>query len=177
MSAGLRERLLARERPTTTVPLRVEDDTDARRRLADAEQALAEIQDRATSPGAQAVRKARQARDAAQQAVDDCYIDVTVQALPPADFEALIAAHPPEPAADGEASDDAWNPDTFPRPCFLACVAPTDDMSAEDWAQVFDNNLSAAEQTMLCNAAIMINVRRLDEIQVPKDWTQILDSL
>lgn len=175
--SGLRDRLMARERPTTTVPLRVEDDTDARRRLADAEQALEEAQQNAPSPGAQAVRKARQARDAAQQAVDDCYVDVAVQALPPADFEALVSAHPPEPAADGEPTDDAWNPDTFPRPCFLACVVPTDDMAAEDWEKVFDNNLSSAEQTMLCNAAIMINVRRLDEIQVPKGWTQILDSL
>lgn len=179
--SGLRDRLLARERPTTTVPLRVQDDTDARRRLEDADRTLEEAQHAATSPSAQAVRKARQARDAAQKALDDCYADITVRAMPPEDFEALVAAHPPVAPADGEDvpedEQDAWNDETFPRPCFLASVVLEDDMTIEDWETFLDRNVSDAERVMLFNAAQLINVRTVDQIQVPKGWTQILNSL
>lgn len=179
---NLRDKLLARERPTTTVPLRVADDTDARRDLEDAERALEEAEHGATSRTGQAVRKARQARDTAQQAVDDCYASITVRAMPPADFEALVAAHPPVEPAEGDEpvpdeDRDAWNPDTFPRPCFLASVVLEDGMTVEDWETFLDQNVSDAERVMLYNAAQLINVRTVDQIQVPKGWTQILNSL
>lgn len=152
-SAGLRDRLMARQRPTQRVGLLIDDDTQARREVALAEEAwrvahLAAKEERDT-----AVRAARRELDKAVKALDGCYATVTVRALPPRDFEALMAAHPvPEDQKDG----GLWNDKTFPRALFLACA---DGMSSSEWEDFLDSQCSQAERLQLFDAAIGVNLR------------------
>ena len=153
--AGRRERLLARRRPSTVYQLAVEDDGAAVAELNAAKDALDTAKFRSDDGAEQAVADAEERLAAARAAVEACYEPVTLAALPPTEFEALIAK--PEYAAR-EGRDEKWNAETFPRACFLACV-DTGDLSAEEWETFIDGSLSQGERHTLFLTAIGINAR------------------
>lgn len=152
-SESLRDRLRARPRPTLPYELPVGDVAAARQAVARAEDALRAARFRSDDGAEQAVAAAREALTGAEAALKACYETVTLTALPPADFEALVALHPPREGT----SDEAWNVDSFPRACFLAC-APV-DLSEAEWESVLAENLSIAERAELYSVAIAVNVR------------------
>lgn len=162
--AGRRERLLARKRPTATYQLAVEDTSAEIEELAEAKAALEVAQYRSDDGAMEAVSEAQQRVEQAREAVAACYEAVTFTALAPAEFEAL-AGKPEHKARDGK--DEAWNADTFPRSCFLACVDTT-DLSVDEWSEFVDANLSQAERTSLFLTAVGVNARFPDGT-IPKD--------
>ena len=154
-NAGRRERLLARRRPTTIYQLAVEDDAAAVAELNAAKDALSTARFRTDEGAEQAAADAEQRLAEARAAVEACYEPVTLTALPPAEFEALVAK-PEHAPRDGK--DERWNAETFPRACFLACV-DTGDLSADEWAEFVDGNLSQGEREALFLAAASVNAR------------------
>ena len=154
--AGRRERLLARKRPTVDYQLAVEDEADAVAELNAAKEALDQARFRDDDGAEQAIADAEARLDAARAAVDACYEPATLTALSPADFEAMIA-RPEYAPRDGK--EEKWNGDTFPAAIFLACVDTSGDMSAEDWATLVTENVSAGERESLYLVAIGVNAR------------------
>jgi hypothetical protein len=153
--AGRRERLLARKRPTVNYQLAVMDDADAVAELAAAKEALATARLRVDEGAEQATADAEAHLAEARAAVEACYEPVTLTALPPVEFEALIAK-PEYAARDGK--DERWNAETFPRACFLSCVTG-DDLSADEWLEFVDGSLSQGEREALFLAAVGLNAR------------------
>lgn len=166
---SLRERLLNRPRPSGRYPLRIDDDSDAREEVERARRVLTMLLMQGGAEEA-ALRRARTAVKKAEQKLSSCYEFVTLRALPPDEFEALVAAHKPRPETD----DRMWNDETFPKACLLACVE-TADISQEEWEQLWATGLSNAERIELSNAAIRVNVRVPDS-SLPKGWAQIETS-
>jgi hypothetical protein len=154
--AGRRARLLARKRPTVDYQLAVEDDTAAVAALNAANEALEVARFREDNGAEQAIAAAEARLNAARAAVEACYEPVTLTALLPADFEAMIA-RPEYAARDGK--DEKWNADTFPAACFLACVEDDGDMSAQDWATFATEHVSKGERESLYLTAISVNAR------------------
>lgn len=163
---SLRERLLNRPRPSGTCPVRVDDDTEARKEVDQALMLLNLLLAQGDMADQAAVRKARARLKKAEEAVRGCYEFVTVRALAADDWEALVDAHKPRPDTD----DRVWDGKTFPKAAFFACVES--DLSEEDWEHVWTGVLSDAERIELSNAAIRVNVRVPDS-SLPKGWTQI----
>jgi hypothetical protein len=144
---GLKDRLSARRRPTATYGLRIDDDTVARAELGAA---------RAAGDEARIV--------AAQEAVEACYEQVTLTALPPAELEALIAAHPPPKESQVQ---KAWNPVTF-IPALLAASVDS-DVTEDDWAEYHRSGaMTTGEIADLFNAVWELNYRAPDP-NVKKD--------
>ncbi|MGR6922548.1 hypothetical protein ACU635_50555 [[Actinomadura] parvosata] len=166
--SSLRERLLNRPRPSGEVPLRITDDTAAREDVERERRLLAMLQLQGGVEEA-VLRRARAAVAKAEKKLRACYEFITVRALVPEDFEALVALHPPRP----DTKDQMWNRDTFPKAAFFACVES--DMSAEEWEQTWASGLSSAERIELGNAAIRVNIRTPDE-SLPKGWALTEDS-
>ncbi|WP_433234028.1 hypothetical protein [Actinomadura nitritigenes] len=168
--SSLRERLLARERPSHRVALQMEDPTAAIREAALAEDAWRTCHLMQDGPDREAaIRKAKRELDKTAKAVNDCYDEVTLRAIPPAEFEALQAAHPPRDAKElrpGEEPDEIWNASTFPRALFLKCV--DGDLSQTEWEKFLDEQCSQAERTQLFYAAQVINIR-VPSVAIPKD--------
>jgi hypothetical protein len=158
---GLRERLLSRERPTLRIPIAVEDVTTPSREVALAEDAwrtsFLGVGDRQEERSA----RARKVLDAAVARLDSCYEHVTVRALEPEEFEALVDEHPAR-----EDVDEAWNDETFPWALFYACA--DDDLSAQEWEEFLKKRCSQAERDVLLLAAQQVNVRA-PSLAVPKD--------
>jgi hypothetical protein len=141
---GLKDRLAARRRPTASYALRIEDDTTARSELAAA---------RAAGDESRVV--------AAQEAVEACYEQVTLTALPPVELEALIAAHPTPPKGT-----KIFNPVTF-IPALLA-VSVDSDVTEEDWSGYYTSGaMTAGEVADLFEAVWRLNYRTPDP-SVPK---------
>jgi hypothetical protein len=151
--AGRRARLLARKRPSIVYQLAVVDDTDAVTELAEAKDALDRAELRLDDTAGQAVTDAEKRLAAARRAVEACYEPVTLTAMDPAAFEALVAEHPGR-----EGKDERWNDATFPLACFRACV-DTSDLSADEWAELLTTSVSQAEQVALYAVAIAANAR------------------
>lgn len=158
---GLRDRLLARERPSLRIPLADEDITQAGRVLALAEEAWRTTHLDQSDKREQRIAAARADLDAAIAALDACHFQVKVTALPAEEFEKLVAEHP---GREGE--DEAWNADTFPRALFAACA--NDDLTPDEWRAFLDDRCSQAEQGMLLLAAQQVNTRTPSHA-VPKD--------
>jgi hypothetical protein len=162
--ASLRARLLARERPRAEFRLRITDPATADRALREASTAwrLAVYRD---GDDSDAARDAKAKADEAQAEVDACYETLQLTALPPADMEALITAHPPT-AEQREAGQTPWNTETF-RPALLAaCVEG--DMTEADWADFITKGpVSLGEVAALWAAALGVNDRTPDA-SVPK---------
>jgi hypothetical protein len=112
---GLKDRLATRPRPTTTFPLRIDDDRVARLELTAAE--ADEDEDRIV---------------AARLAVDACYEQLTITALSPVAMEELREAHPPT-EEQRKKHGALFNPTTFVPALLAACV--DSDVSEEDWAE------------------------------------------
>lgn len=162
---SLRDRLLNRPRPHTVYPLRVEDDTEARKTLEQARAHLRLLHAMGKGAEESAVDAAKQDVVTAEAAMAACYENVVLRALPPDEFEALVSEHKPREGTE----DRAWNLDTFPRACLMACVES--DLTEHEWGLVWANVLSLGERGDLGNAAIRVNVRVPDST-LPKDWTQ-----
>jgi hypothetical protein len=163
---SLRDRLLSRPLPTAEYRLRVDDPSEAQGAVAAAKQLvqLATLRDDTDQ-----LVLAQEAMSKAQTMFDACFVVVTVRALPPGEFEALAKLHPAREGTD----DQAWNAETFPKACFLACAEG--DLTEQEWEQVLAQNVSEAERAALYTLACAINVRVPDP-SVPKDWTSILSS-
>jgi len=151
---SLRDKLDARGLPETTHPIRtgrVADVKAARERLDEA----IRLRDKALGIDERLEQEVRDAR----AALDALYEDVVVRALPPVDYEALVAEHP---ATDEQADDGLlWNPDTFVPALLAACV----DLpwSAEEWVELCTAGpLALGEITALFEAAVQINSRAPD---------------
>ena len=141
---ALRERLANRKRPTATFALRIEDDTAAR-------VALVAAQD----------SKDPEAITAAQAAVDACYEVLHLTALSPADWEELVAQHPP---TEQQKKADKWcNMDTFVPALLAACVAGEE--SEDEWADYLTKgSLTFGEAAALTTAVFQLNQR------IPDSW-------
>jgi hypothetical protein len=155
VKAGRRERLLARKRPTFDYQLAVVEDADAVAELSAAKEAFDTAEYRADEGAEQAVTEAEARLEKARKAVEACYEPVTLTAMPPTDFEALLAK-PEYAARDGK--DERWNADTFPRAVFLTCVED-EALTAEEWVAFTDGSLSQGERESLFMAAVALNAR------------------
>lgn len=156
---GLRDRLIDRPRPASVCRLKVGD-------TATAEQAVDEATEQhrfaqlLVADGKKAdVAAAKRKLDKATAALGASFEPVTVRALRPGDYEALVADHP----ADKD-SDNAWRED-FPRALFLACVEG--DMTRAEWETFLDESASEGERSALYLTALQVNNRPPDE-SVPK---------
>ncbi|HEY9375044.1 hypothetical protein [Streptomyces sp.] len=160
------DRLLNRGRLSAEHPIRIDDDTEARKAVEQAQFAMALLQTQGEVADDAAVRRAKAALKRAEKQVRDCYEFIPLRALPADDFEALIGQHKPRP----DTKDEIWNGETFPKACLLAC--DESGRSEADWEHIFKNVLSGPEQLQLCNTAIRVNARTPDE-SLPKGWAQI----
>lgn len=156
----LKARFAARQLPQVVYPLRMdfsEESDAAERELVEAEANLADGRARGwTDLGAlqRGVDRARERRDG-------FYAFLTVRALPPVEFEELIAAHPPTDEQRKKHDRIVWNPDTF-VPALLAAAIES-DMTAEDWAEVTSKGpIATGEVGALFNAAMQVNDRTPD---------------
>lgn len=165
---SLRERLLNRPRPSDAYPIRIDDDTQAREALEEAQSILRLLQIQGDVADVESVARAHAAVAEAEGDLKACYEPVILRALRPDDWEALIALHSPREGTE----DDVWNAATFPRACLLACIES--DLTEEELGQLWTEVLSKAEQVRLCNAAIRVNVR-VPDASLPKGWTQTPD--
>lgn len=144
----LRERLAAGQRRTATHRLRVEDDAAARVELAAA----------VAADNAERIAAAR-------RALGDCHETLRLVALAPADWDALVAAHP----LDGK--DDGWfDPVTFLPAALAACVQDADTTEA-DWVDYTTKGAMApGEVRALLDDVVTLHGRAPDPA-VPKDST------
>ncbi|MBN9791294.1 hypothetical protein DMP17_22185 [Pseudonocardia sp. TMWB2A] len=157
MSDGLWERLQARALPTETVRFpadRAAADA-ANARLVDA---AAAVQDSLRRGGPTEDQAAE--RDAAQAAVDDLAVqEWTVRALPPHEWELLVAEHPAQP---GAAHGEDFDPGAF-YPAMLAETVTAgggETLTAAQWAQLFASGagLTLGEKNTLINTALSLNL-------------------
>lgn len=152
---SLRDQLRGRARPSLDYELPVGDVGAARRALAVAEETLRLVLPRSDEGAAEAVASAREAVAQAEADLAACYAHIALTALPPEEYEALVALHAPRP----DSSDTAWNQDTFPRACFLACAT---ELTPAEWEEVLRDNVSHAERNDLFIVAGAINVRLIN---------------
>lgn len=165
-SGSLRARLAERRRPHLPYPLLVDDPTEAQQQLDAARQELRQVLIRGDDTIA-----AQAAVAQAQADLDGCYAHITLTALRPADYEALIAAHPPTVVQAAETPPQIWNPDSF-RPALLAACADG-DMTADDWTSFLAERCSQGERQGLYVAALIVNEqeRIAEPLVLPKGWT------
>lgn len=157
---SLKERLLARERPTATYPCRVAPVEETQ----EAEQGLAAARKVALSVKADdkdATRKAKRLLTQAEKRRDACYEPIVLRALPPAEFEALGDTYP---EADEKDSEEVrrQRDEEYLHGVFLASVEG--DLTEAEWTEFVQQHLSTGERNDLYNIAIAINgrVRALD---------------
>ncbi|MBO4272381.1 hypothetical protein [Microbispora triticiradicis] len=175
--SDLRERLRARERPSLDYELPDGDVLGAKRAVEAAEaelrHALRRLGKASTNTAPEnaesasdaveaeaAVAAAREAVAQAEEALDACYVHIKLTAMPPDEYEALKALHPPRPDSD----DKEWNAATFPRACFLACAT---ELPPEEWEPILAENLTHAEREDLYLLAEAVNTRLVNPA-VPK---------
>lgn len=163
------DRLLNRPRLSAEHPIRISDDTEARREVEQARTLLQILQIQGEAADEQAVRKAKADLKRAEKKLRACYEFIPLRAMPADDFEALVSAHKPRPDTD----DKVWNNATFPWACLLAC--DESGRSEADWEHIRKHVLSGPELMELCNTAIRVNARTPDET-LPKGWARIEPS-
>lgn len=129
---SLREALAAKRVRRDTYRVAITDDTAARAKLAEARQ-VAILVGAAKSDDDGAKAKAQEAVEAAQAELEACYYPLQLQAIPPADFEALVSAHPPKDRDDGAQWDEAG----LTPELVAASVVGDDRLTAEEWAAEF----------------------------------------
>lgn len=170
---SLRDTLRARGLPHITVPIRAvpsAEVAEAEAELAAATAALADAEARRTVSTA-----LRHRVDAAASAVDACYTELTVRALPAAEMEALIAEHP----ADTEHQRGQGIP--FDRVTFVPallsrCVFDSPDatepaLTEQEWTDEFAKGSgSLGEIGALFTACWQVNDRTPDP-RLPKGST------
>lgn len=157
---GLADRLRARKLPTETVQLPLDPLAyeRAERELMAATIALEEARNR----GSVDLTELQLRVDGAQATLDECECEqITLRALPPAEWEALLDLHPP--TEEQKAKGALWNTTTF-RPALLAAsMVPAKDeepLAEADWEQLAKGGaLAAGELNALFNAAVEVNFR------------------
>lgn len=149
---SLRDQLRARQRPSLDYELPLEGVAEARHALAVAAETHRMVLLRSDEGAAEAVAAARAAVAQAEADLAACYAHITLTALEPDEYEALVALHSPRP----DSSDTAWNQDTFPRACFLACAT---ELTEAEWQPILKTNMSHAERNDLFIVAGAVNVR------------------
>lgn len=182
-----RDRLLGRSRPSLPYQLLVDPDgaAKARERLERAQQIA-----RQARLAGRDQEAAEQELAAAGEELAGCYETIMLRSLPlkgEVTCEKLIAAHQPtqqqmaeakaardEAKRQGESVPDwpSWNDDSF-RPALLAASADG-DMTADDWALMLADRMSAGEVRGLWAACLAVNLvgRAADPVVLPKDWTR-----
>lgn len=154
---SLEDAFASRKLPTQVVRLPVDADEYQRiaRELAAAEWTLDEARSRgAVDTAAQRadVERLRAELDAAPA------VEVKLTAIPPAEWEGLVAAHPPTPAELARGAQ--WDVPTF-RPALLAVSVVTDG-PVPDWERLAkEGRMTAGELQALFDSAVMLNVRGL----------------
>jgi hypothetical protein len=150
---SLRERLRDRQLPETIVWLRVDFGPGSQA----AEEALASARQElnlARIRGGDDLEARQAAVDEAQARMDEFCEKLVLRALPPADVEALIAAHP---AKDG---DDPWA-ESFKPALIAACVEG--DETEEEWAEFLSTGqVTTGEARSLFAACMQVNDRTSD---------------
>ena len=165
MSGSLRDRLLQRERPVATYVCRVAPVDQTQQ----AEQELAAAKKAALGVRVDDTKATERARQAAQDALerrDACYEKIRLQALPPAEFEALSDVYPlAGPDADDQTRLEA--DEAYLHAVFLATVQG--DLTEQEWTTFVHTNLSTGERNDLYTLSTAVNgkVRALDP-SVPK---------
>lgn len=148
-----RERLRARSLPTRQVHL-PRDPVEHAAAVVELQAAL--IAAKAGGP------EARDRVTEAAAAVDSVDVETFVlRCLPPPEWEALKALHPPTPAQQAQGLE--WDAATF-RPALLAaCVVPPEGETAyseSDWVEFArDGRVSVGEQDLLVATAVLLNTR------------------
>lgn len=151
---GLKDRLAARKRPSAPYQLRIDDETAARAELAAAQ--AADDEPRIV---------------AARAAVEACYEQVTVVALPPAprphpqpddpmDLETLLKKHQPTDEQRAKNKSVLFNQRTFVPALLAVCVIGDDVPSEEEWAEyTTSGTMTTGEVSDIFNAVWAINYR------------------
>lgn len=155
-----RDRLRARSLPTRVVPL--PRDPVAHAAAVDA-YTRAMVASSAAGRGPEREATQQQLLDA-KAALDAAAADVevfTLRCLPPSEWEALRAQHPPTAEQQKQGKD--WDPAGF-RPALLAaCVVPPPQEAAytvADWLEFArDGRVSVGEQDLLVATAVVLNTR------------------
>lgn len=153
--ATLEEQFRRRKLPTHTVQLPADPDGYSRlaRALSGARWVLEDARARSaldTAAERAEVERLEAELDAAP------IVEVKLTALPPAEWEDLVARHPPTP--ENLALGHQWNIDSF-RPALLAASVGAD---SPDWdLLVKEGRMTVGELQGLFDAAIMLNVRGL----------------
>jgi hypothetical protein len=152
----LEEQFARRKRPTEVVPLPADPDEYARleRAITDARWALEDA--RARNPLETTAERATVERIEAELAALEV-LEVTLVALPPDEWEELVALHPPTP--EQQAQGFQWDKTTF-RPALLTVSVRTENGVAVDWARLSkEGQITAGELNTLYEAAVMLNMR------------------
>lgn len=150
---ALRGRLANKVRPTRLHPLRVEDDAAALEAFAVAE-----------ASGSEA------AMEAARKQIDGCYEWLTITALSPREWEAMIKSHPPT-TEQLKADPKAWcNQEAFLPALLATCI--DGEETAEDWAEfIHSGPVSPGEVSELIDTVWSLHDRSPGGL-LGKDWTQ-----
>jgi len=155
---SLRDRVKQRARPSVVWPLRI-DPLDV---VEKARTELAEAEDEAAVAEGTGEHPAALGRvTAAREGFAACFEPITLTALSPPAYEALLAEHP---GSDGA----SWGKG-FGRALFLACVQG-DEMTRDEWAVFLDTEISSGERAQAFNTALSVNIR-MPDFELPKDWT------
>jgi chemotaxis regulatin CheY-phosphate phosphatase CheZ len=156
-------RLLRRKPPQVVHYLRAvepEVESAARQAVTDARDRLSTATMRIDDAAVEAIEAAQATLDQAQAALAACYEPIVIQALPPDEFEALVAEHPKR-----EDKDESFNADTLLPVLFLRCVQG--DLTAEQWTKEVIPQLSNGERRALESRSLDVNGRFSDGL-IPK---------
>ena len=157
---GLKDRFASRQRPQETFPLRMDFGPESETAEQEFSAASAELADARTRglPDLGALTRRVELARAKREAF---YEFLTVQALPPDEFDDLIAAHPPTEEQRKKDQRSVWNHTTF-VPALLAASIDS-DMTAQDWAEVTSKGpVATGEVGALFQAAMQVNDRTPD---------------
>jgi hypothetical protein len=165
---SLREKLRAKPPRTVVHPMVLGDtaEAEAALRVARVARIIAQSEEqKGAKKRSPKLAAALAAEEAAAAELGKLAEPVTVRAMPPADWEALVAAHPPQPKTDSQ-----WDEATF-MPAAVAGSVDS-DMTEEDWAEFFaSDRCSVGERDALWILVLALNLRAPELSQLPKDWT------
>lgn len=157
------QRLLKRKLPQLVHHLRaVEPDQEraARQAAEDARERLSIASMRIDERADDAITAAQAELDQANAELAACYEPVTIQALPPAVFEVLVAEHPKR-----EGKEEAFNGETLLPELFLRCVRG--ELTREQWETEVIPQLANGELVAMQTKALEVNGRYSDGL-IPK---------
>jgi hypothetical protein len=161
-----RDRLLNRKRPSVPYQLLIDDDSDARMELEEAEAALdlARMGPQDDDEVKAEVDEAAERVEKAKAALEACYETITIRAVEPKRFEEIIDAHPKR-----DAENEPYNIDAVSRELFLEGVES--ELTREEWEQeMLSARMSFGESESgngVFAAALLVN-SRIPKAIIPK---------